>query len=143
MWRDSLWLTKMAIPEKSSVKLLYIFLTKSAIRLLLGRISSQQRIYPDAVQIIAGDFNHMDLKAELPKFYQHVKCGTRGANTLDKVYSNIKLGYRARPIPHLGQSDHLSLLLIPAYAPRRKMDPIIKKTVATWPDGLSAAAGLL
>ncbi|KAM3842547.1 uncharacterized protein ACN63O_022346, partial [Diretmus argenteus] len=73
----------------------------------------------------------MDLKAALPKSHQHVKCATRGANTLDKVY-NIKLGYRAKQLPHLGKSDHMSLLLIPAYAPLRKTAPITTKTVTTW-----------
>ncbi|KAK3575095.1 hypothetical protein QTP86_020708 [Hemibagrus guttatus] len=84
-----------------------------------------------------GDFNHADLKAVLPKFYQHVKRATRGANTLHKVYSNIKLGYRARPLPHLGQTDHMSLLLIPAYAPLRKTAPTITKSVKIWPDSTS------
>lgn len=46
-----------------------------------------------------------------------------GERTLDKVYSNIKLGYRAGPLLHLGQSDHLSLLLMPAYAPSGKLPP--------------------
>ena len=41
---------------------------------------------------------------------------TRGNNTLDHVYSNIKHAYRAI-LPHLGQSDPLSLPLFPAYAP--------------------------
>jgi hypothetical protein len=86
----------------------------AAIGLLYANITSKQSTYPDAVHIIAGDFNHANLKTALPKFHQHVKCATRGDNILDKVYSNIKLGYKARPLPHLGQSDHLSLLLIPA-----------------------------
>lgn len=106
-----------------------------AIGLLHGSISIQQSKYPDAVLIIAGDFNHADLKAALPKFHQHVQCATRGTKILDKVYTNIKLGYRARPLPHLGQSDHLSLLLIPAYAPIKKTAPTITKTVAIWPEG--------
>ncbi len=109
----------------------------SAIGLLHASISHTQSTYPDAVQVIAGDFNHADLKAALPKLHQHVKCATRGVNTLDKVYSNIKQGYRAKPLPHLGQSDHLSMLLIPAYAPLRKTAPIISKTVATWPEDAS------
>lgn len=86
---------------------------------------------------IAGDFNHADLKTVLPKFHQHVKCATRGANILDKVYSNVKLGYRATPLPHLGQSDHLSLLLIPTYAPLRKTALTTTRSVKTWPDGAS------
>ncbi len=59
-------------------------------------------------------FNKANLKTVLPKFYPHVKCSTRGGNTLDHVYSNIKHAYRAIPLLHLGQSDHLSLLLSPA-----------------------------
>lgn len=72
----------------------------SAFRHLHGSISSQQSTYPDAVHFIAEDFNHVDLKAVLP-------------NVLDKMYSNIKLDYRARPLPHLSQSAHMTLLLIP------------------------------
>lgn len=56
----------------------------------------------------------MDLKAVLPKFHQHVKCDTRGFNTLDKVDCNIKLGYRAKQLPHLTQCDYM-LLIIPTY----------------------------
>ncbi len=62
----------------------------SALGHLHGSISSQKNTYPDAVHIVAEDFNHMDLKAVLPKFHEHVNFATRGANTLDKVYSNIK-----------------------------------------------------
>lgn len=46
---------------------------------------------PDAVFIIAGDFNHADLKLALPKFTQHITCATRGDNKLDKAYFNIKM----------------------------------------------------
>lgn len=89
------------------------------------------------VIVIAGDFHYADLKAAPHKFHQHVKWATRGVNTLDKVYSNIKQGYKARPLPHLGQSNHLSLLLIPACKPLRKTAPIITKTVTTWPEDAS------
>ena len=43
----------------------------------------------------------------------------KGANTQDMVYSNIKLSYRLRKLLHLGQSDHVSMLLIPVYTPLR------------------------
>lgn len=65
-------------------------------------VSSQQSSHPEAILIIAGDFNHAELESVLPKFNQHVKCATRCENTLDKVYSNIQKGYRARPLAHLG-----------------------------------------
>jgi len=64
----------------------------SAIRLLHASITNKQSTCPDAVNIIAGDFNNADLKAALPKFHQHVRCATRGENTLDKLYFNIKQG---------------------------------------------------
>ena len=113
----------------------------NALTVLHDTITSQQRKYPNAVHVIAGDFNHVDLKKVLPKLYQHVKCATRGNNTLDKVYSNIKNGYRARLQPPLGSgivdhpSDHMSLLLTPAYTPKRRSAPITTKTVKTWPEG--------
>lgn len=94
--------------------------------------------YPDAVHIIAGDFNQADLKVV-------IKCATRGGNTLDKVYTNIKQGYRTTQLPHLGSSDHMSLFLKPAYTPLRKKNTL--KThhkdgynMAKW--CLKAAAGL-
>ncbi|KAK3569004.1 hypothetical protein QTP86_021586 [Hemibagrus guttatus] len=87
-------------------------------------------MYPGAVLVVAGD-----LKAALPGFHKHVKCATRGANILDKVYTNVKLGYRAKPLPHLAQSDHMSLLLIPAYVLLCKTARTSTKTIKTWPDG--------
>lgn len=87
--------------------------------------------------MIAGFFNHADLRAVFPKFHQHIKCATRGAKTLDKTYSNIKHGYRATQLPHLGSSDHISLLLIPAYKPVRKQAPPTTRTVKSWPEGAS------
>lgn len=93
--------------SSSSHLRLYVKVLKG---LLHASITNKQSMYPDAMNIIAGNFNQADLNAALPKFHQHVKCDIRGDNTLDKVYSNIKLGHRARPLPHLGQSDHLSLL---------------------------------
>ncbi|CAG5927135.1 unnamed protein product, partial [Menidia menidia] len=42
---------------------------------------------------------------------------TGGENTLDLVYTNIKDAVKAAPHPHLSSSDHLSVMLIPAYRP--------------------------
>lgn len=47
------------------------------------------------------------------------------------------MGYKARPLPHLGQSDHRSLFLIPAYAPLKKTAPTITKNITIWPEGAS------
>ncbi|KAK0146755.1 hypothetical protein N1851_013962 [Merluccius polli] len=77
-----------------------------ALSLLLDIINKQQLAHPDGVFIVAGDFNQACLKTVLPKFIQHVKFATRGENTLDHVYSNIKHTGR-------GGSDHLCLSLTP------------------------------
>ena len=76
----------------------------AALSLLLNAINEQQRAHPDGVHIIAEDFNMTNLKTVLPKLHQHVKCPTRGENTQDHVYSNIKHGYRTMPFPHPGES---------------------------------------
>ncbi|KAK3509193.1 hypothetical protein QTP70_022967 [Hemibagrus guttatus] len=88
--------------------------------------------------IIAGDFNHANLKSVLPKFHQYVDFATRGVNALDLVYANIPGAYRAEPHPHLGYSDHISVLLIPAYRPLvRRTKPVLKQ-VKTWPVGATS-----
>lgn len=83
-------------------------------------ISKQQKIHPDGVHVIAGDLSQACLKSVLPKFTQYVNCATRGNNTLHHVYCNLKYAYRTVPLPHLGLSDHLSLLLLLAYTPLRR-----------------------
>lgn len=40
---------------------------------------------------------------------------------LDLFYTNIPDAYRADPCPHLSYSDHISVMLIPAYRPTRQM----------------------
>lgn len=49
-----------------------------AMEKLQKTISSQQNSHPDAVHIIAGDFNHADLRSVFPNFEQYIKCLTRG-----------------------------------------------------------------
>ena len=56
---------------------------------------------------------------------------------LNKLYTNIRQAYSAKPLAHLGQSDHMSLLLIPAYTPLWKRVPITTRTVTTWPEDAS------
>lgn len=108
---------------------------KLAMKELHAAISKQQTSHPEAAFIVAGDFNHSNLKTVLPKFQQHVSCPTRGAKTLDHVYTNMADAYKAVPLPHLGQSDHLSLFLIPKYSPLIKRVKPTVRTVKVWPEG--------
>ncbi len=69
--------------------------------------------------ILAGDFNHADLKSVFPKIQQHVDFPTRGKNTLDFVYTTQRGAYKALPLPHLGASDHITVMLMPAHRTAR------------------------
>ncbi|KAF7711966.1 hypothetical protein HF521_000977 [Silurus meridionalis] len=55
--------------------------------------------------------------------------------TLDQVYTNIPGAYTAIPLPHLGQSDHLSLFMLPKYTPLIKRVKPAVRTVKVWPEG--------
>lgn len=103
---------------------------KSALNILLTAISKLQNSHPDGIYILAGDFNHVNLKTVLPKFFQHVTCPKRGQNTLDHVYSNIRGEYKVITHPDLGQSDHLSIFLIRKTTPRGR-------SIKTWPEDVS------
>ena len=112
---------------------------KLAMKELHAAISKRQTLNPEAAFIVAGDFNHSNLKTVLPKFHQHVSCPTRGDKTLDHVYTNMAGAYRAVPLPHLGQSDHLSLFLLPKYLPLIKRVKPSVRTVKVWPEGADSA----
>ncbi|KAK7910081.1 hypothetical protein WMY93_014765 [Mugilogobius chulae] len=111
---------------------------KLAMTTLLTVISKLQTAHPDGVFIVAGDFNRSNLKTVLPKFQQYVTCATRGHNTLDHVYCNIREGYKAFALPHLGLSDHRSIFLIPAYRPLIQKTPPSVRYIQTWPEEATA-----
>ncbi|KAK3537580.1 hypothetical protein QTP70_015115, partial [Hemibagrus guttatus] len=112
---------------------------KEALCELYGAISMLQNAHPDGLFIIAGDFNQANLKSVLPKFHQYVDFATRGVNALDLVYINIPGAYPAEPRPHLGYSDHISGMLIPAYRPLiRRSKPVLKQ-LKTCPAGATSA----
>ena len=52
--------------------------TKTALSQLYKEISKQETTHPEAVLLVARDFNTGKLKSVLPNLYQHVKCATRG-----------------------------------------------------------------
>lgn len=88
---------------------------------------------------MAGDFNHVELKAVFPKFYKYINFPTRGNNTLDQVYCNIPAAYKAVAAPHLGMSDHISVELIPAYKPLVCRTKPTTRTVQVWTEEASSA----
>ncbi|KAK0135743.1 hypothetical protein N1851_028366 [Merluccius polli] len=112
---------------------------KEALHELYEAISKLQTTYPEGLFIIAGDFNHANLKSVLPKFYQQVDFPTRGPNILDLVYTNIKSTYKATPLPHFGLSDHITVQLTPAYKPLLRRAKPGSKQVRVWPETADAA----
>lgn len=78
-------------------------------------MNDQQTVHPHSVFVVAVDFNLANMKTVLPYFYQYMDFATRGLNTLDLTYTNIKKAFKAAPRPQLGSSDHLFVMLIPAY----------------------------
>ncbi|KAI3359398.1 hypothetical protein L3Q82_002897 [Scortum barcoo] len=69
--------------------------------------SLQMNNNPEAAVIVAGDFNHVELKAVFPKFQTPPNFPMRDNNTLDQVYCNIPGAYKAVAAAHLGMSDHI------------------------------------
>lgn len=79
----------------------------------LNKIEAQ---FPNSGILIAGDFNKFDFKASA-KCYQLepiIKIPTRGKNTLDQIYTNLKEYYKP-PVSGqaFGLSDHLSITVLP------------------------------
>lgn len=121
----AIFITVVYVPPNADVK--------QAMGELYKTLSQLQTTNPDAFYIVAGDFNKANLKSVLPNFYQHVTCATRGKNTLDHLYTNIKNAYVAAPLPHIGSSDHLTILLKPEYRPRVRQEPPVVKEIRVWP----------
>jgi len=101
-------------------------------------ISKHENRYPDSAVIVLGDFNHCNLRKNLPKYHPYVTFPTRGKNTLDQCYSNLRKAYLAEPKPHFGKSDHLAILLKPTYIKQLKANPVTVRTVKIWTDSATA-----
>ena len=81
--------------------------------------------------LIAGDFYKIDFKASA-KCYQLepiIKIPTRGRNTLDQMYTNLKEYYKP-PIsgPAFGLSGHLTITVLPNACKKSKAQSKIIKT---------------
>ncbi len=71
---------------------------------------------PNPAIIIAGDFNKLDLQATVKPFQLKpvIDFPTRGANTLDQIYTNLSEYYSPpTSAPPFGLSDHLTIAMCP------------------------------
>eukprot|EP00061_Rhincodon_typus_P014661 g41831.t1 len=90
--------------------------------------------FPEALFIVAGNFNQANLKRVLAKHHQHISCPTKGPNILDHCYTTIKDAYRSIPCPHFEKSDHNAVSLLPAYKQKLKREDPSQKVVQCWSD---------
>ena len=77
-----------------------------AAEILENCVSRYENRWPESARLIMGHFNACDFQENIPEYEQSVKCTTRENNTLDKLYCNVRGGYRAYQSPQLGTSDH-------------------------------------
>ncbi|KAL0173686.1 hypothetical protein M9458_029654, partial [Cirrhinus mrigala] len=108
--------------------------TDQALKELYGHISEQETVYPDAAFIVAGDFNKANLRTIAPRFFQHITINTRGDRALDHCYSPFRDAYKSLPRPPFGKSDHLSILLLPAYRQKLKREAPALREIQCWSD---------
>ncbi|XP_072359770.1 uncharacterized protein [Scyliorhinus torazame] len=112
-------ITAVYIPPEAEVK--------KALDELSTAVNKNETEHPEALFIMAGDFNQANLKSVLPKFHQHISCPTKGSDILDHCYTNIKGAYRSIARPHFGNSDHKTVLLLPTYKQKVLQDNPVKK----------------
>ena len=91
---SSVMIVAAYIPPRANAKL--------ALEELYCLISSNMNTNPEAAVILAGDFNHVELKAVLPKFHKFINFPTRDNNILDHAYCNIPGAYKAAADPYFG-----------------------------------------
>jgi len=113
--------------------------TDTALTELHVAISAYQANQPDAALIVAGDFNHANLRKVIPEFKQHIDCPTRGERTLDHCYSPFKNGYKIKSLPPFGLSDHNAVFLMRKYKQRLKQESPAVRKVTRWTDKSEAA----
>ena len=87
---------------------------KTALNQLYKAIRKHENTHPEAVLLVARDFNAGKLKSVLTNFYQHYTCNQRGRKTLDHLFSTHTDAYKAPPHPPFGKSNHNYILLIPS-----------------------------
>ena len=107
---------------------------QSATATLTDAISTIENSHPDSVNFVLGDFNQCEVKKHLPRYHQMVSCTTRGGNTLDLCYVNVKGSHKAVKLPPIGDSDHNSIALLPKYRQKYKVIDTATRTVKVWTD---------
>jgi hypothetical protein len=91
--------------------------TTTALKELHCTLSKLETAYPDDTFIVAWDFNKANFRKTLPKFYQHIDCGTCTPKTLNYYYSPFWDTYKALPLQFM---THKPVRLAPTTIPNSK-----------------------
>jgi len=73
-----------------------------------------ENAHPEAASVVVGDFNSANMRKVLPKYHQHINFPTRGDQTLDHCYSQLRNGYKP---------------LLPAYRQQLKLEEPVHRAV--------------
>ncbi|KAJ8033946.1 hypothetical protein HOLleu_24335 [Holothuria leucospilota] len=100
---------------------------------LKATISLIENSYPDAANLIMGDFNRCKIGDIVPTYTQYIDLPTRNNNTLDLCYGNIKgRNYKVKTLAQLGSSDHSIIHMSPTYRRELERSKPIVKTRINW-----------
>ncbi|KAK0135553.1 hypothetical protein N1851_028598 [Merluccius polli] len=101
---------------------------------LYSVISDQQTAQPDGLLIVAGDFNHANLKTVFPHTFLHEEITLWTWST-----PHCEEHTRPHPSPTSALQTTPLLMLMPAYRPKVKVTRPVQKQVREWPEGASSA----
>eukprot|EP00061_Rhincodon_typus_P015277 g42865.t1 len=118
LWQEftSAILTAVYIPLHVEVK--------SALDEICNATNSLGMEYPEALFIVAIDFNQANFISVLPKYHQHVSCPTRDLNILVHCYTIMKDADHSILCLHFGKSGHKAVLLLLAYKQKLKQEDL-------------------
>eukprot|EP00061_Rhincodon_typus_P015431 g43098.t1 len=97
--------------------------------------NSLETEYPEALFIIAGDFNKANLKNVLPKCHQHVSIPPEVQTSMPLLY-NHEGCLPLLPHLHFGKSDHNTVSLLSAYKQKLKHEDPVQKAVQCWSEAM-------
>eukprot|EP00061_Rhincodon_typus_P018864 g48222.t1 len=95
---------------------------KNALDMIYTTTNTRETKFPEALFIVASNFNQVNLKQVMPKYHQHMSYPDRRLNILDHCYTTIKDTYRSISHPHFGKSDLSTVFLLRVYKQKLKWE---------------------
>ena len=74
--------------------------------LSLNYINIYENASPEGIKIVLEGFDNCDFQPSVLTYQYNATCPTRGNDVLDKMFCNVRNGYRAYKKPKLRNSDN-------------------------------------